>query len=196
MVIIEGPEGSGKTQLAQYLAEEVPSNYHHFGGPPQNSEEHERHMNRSRALLEMNFIQDRSPWISDPIYTVLFGDERRINLWPAYTEGLAAMNAKVIYCRPPREIISEKMFNESKSYKSPFYERIVRDNVGRLITLYDQFMEMLNPWIIYDWTRPTTDLADKQLVRRLRRIDNLRRKQLPQSEDQQRRDNSSCNPSK
>lgn len=168
MLIIEGPEGSGKSKLAQFLRDNSRFEVHHFGPPPADPNELEHRLEKSQALLSLPIIQDRSSWVSEPIYSVLLGTGP-VSTWPAYVEGLKSMRAKVIYCRPPEETIKESMCRSPKVYKNATYERRILLNADRLISLYDEFMEQLNPWLRYDWTLESGRLVEKRLVRLLER---------------------------
>lgn len=69
LVIIEGPDGSGKTTLASRLADHLDAEVHHHG-PYRGEKEVAHHYWRSidAARLEgQKIVMDRS-WISEPIY--------------------------------------------------------------------------------------------------------------------------------
>ena len=166
MIIIEGPEGSGKSRLADLLRRNTSFEVHHFGAPPSSIEELDRRLDRSREMLTLPVIQDRSPWVSEPIYSVLLG-QGPVTTWPAYVGGLRAMNAKVIYCRPPDETIRDSMCQSPKTYKNATYEKRILLNASWLISLYDDFMDQLDPWIRFDWTLESGRLVEKRLVRLL-----------------------------
>lgn len=165
MLIIEGPEGSGKSRLAELLRNHTSFEVVHSRPPlTQDPEELDRRLERSRALLLLPVIQDRTPWVSEPIYSVLFG-YGPVSTWPAYVEGLRSMGAKVVYCRPPDETIRDSMCRVPKDHKSAAYERRILLNADRLISLYDDFMDALDPWVRFDWTLESGRLVEKRLIR-------------------------------
>jgi adenylate kinase family enzyme len=190
VIIIEGPEGSGKTTLAKMLEEEAELNYHHSTGPPEDVADLDNRLDRSMELLNMRFVQDRSPWISEPIYSALLDGPQIYPYWNVYMAGLKAVNAKVVYCRPPDEIIFENMLQDEKSWKSAsLTQRIVKKR-AYLLALYDRFMEQFQPWLIYDWTRESSAPVEKSLIRQTKKWADLMlrgstAKQLPQSQNEQ-----------
>lgn len=166
MIIIEGPEGSGKSHLAGLLRKYTSFETHHFGAPPKDLEELNQRLDKSRELLKLPVIQDRSPWVSEPVYSRFF-ETASVSVWPAYVGGLNAMKAKVIYCRPPEETIKESMCRTPKDHKSSAYENRILINADRLISLYDDFMDQLSPWIRFDWTLGSGRLVENKLVKLL-----------------------------
>lgn len=152
MIIIEGPEGSGKSYLAKQLAEATDLPVHHFGGPPKSAEEHARQLKKSMQLLDTLVIQDRSPWVSEPVYNVALRSEEHMVKWPHYWSGIILKKMKIIYCRPPDETIRLNLCKAPKGYKSEDYEELIKKQSKVLITTYDLFMSRIKPWVVYDWT--------------------------------------------
>lgn len=167
MIILEGPEGSGKSYLAKQLAEATNLPVHHFGGPPKSAEQHARQLQKSMELLKHPIIQDRSPWVSEPVYNVaLLGNEHMVK-WPHYWSGVLLSKMKIIYCRPPDETIQLNLCGTSKEYKTKDYEELIKKRSKVLIATYDLFMSKIKPWISYDWTAEGAGAKRDQMAKYL-----------------------------
>lgn len=151
MIIIEGPDGAGKSTLIRRLQDEnpelqlAPRACTSLGGPLHGD-----------ALLEWlrdygamyGYIYDRHPCISGAVYGAVRADppdaslRGRLNglIWEIHE------NARVIYCRPPRHEIV-KAVNDTAQLEG------VSRQIHSIIDTYDAVMGVMIPHERYDWTR-------------------------------------------
>lgn len=151
MIIIEGPDGAGKTTLIKRLLEKYPALKQapractSLGGPL-----------RGRELTEWlrkygimyGHIYDRHPCISGAVYDAVYSDtpEYSVRPWLRGTMSGIREAARVIYCRPQRREIV-KSINESAQMSG------VDRNIHRIIDTYDAIMANMLFHDRYDWTR-------------------------------------------
>lgn len=164
MIIIEGPDNSGKSTLANYIAREVNKPLHHFGGPPKNF---------TQLLSRINFCEqnhdqyvfDRIPLISEPVYSILRNRNlvHELNDAESHYRTLRDLEPIIIYCRPPRETMVKG--HKGKQHDSQAQLDFIEENAEELITRYDEMMdnEFLSPTWTYDYTRDDPEVLVKQI---------------------------------
>lgn len=130
-VVLEGPDGGGKSTLAEQLTTCVAGLRLQLGaGPPRAPGEIEA---RLASYLKMEWtLFDRHPAISQPIYAALRGEL----LSPEFV-AMAPMvyaNALIIYCRsttPERHVV--------KPGENPEHVRKLTERYGDLLRAYDSW---------------------------------------------------------
>lgn len=160
MIILEGPDGSGKTSLMSTLLDRFPRIEEHErastskGGPVQNIFEWAKDDILSWGTQPLSFY-DRHPLISEPIY----GEHIRGKFDGRFTDALGEdlgmhmfLTGLIIVCLPPK---SEVVINVNLSVVDQMSG--VAENI---IPIYDEYQDLLNQsrgrqnvfW--YDYTRP------------------------------------------
>ena len=150
-IVIEGPDGAGKTELLYALLDKYPE-YRvapracsSVGGPLRGS---------SMIAYLAQFgrldahIYDRHPSISGAVYDAIFSRAQPDNVG-THLQGSfywILENAKVIYCRPPMEAIVKA------AHSDPQMPGVAR-NIHRIMDMYDSLMASLIPHERYDWTQ-------------------------------------------
>lgn len=188
MIIIEGPDNSGKSTLASFLAYELGMQVYHAGGPPASIKE----MNgRVQFILNNSdqFIFDRCPLISEPVYSILrpggnmFGDSDELY------KALRELKPVLIYCRPPDNIVLEVDSHKIKAHDSPSHIAKVTANMAMLVDRYDHIMqsEYLPPHIRYDYTSDGHDNILQQVRDEIIRLGHYKGKELRPSDEQEQR---------
>jgi adenylate kinase family enzyme len=153
MIIIEGPDGSGKTTLATQLAEATGFEMVHGSKRPDSGEDLEKQMQETVSRSKRRVIQDRTPWVSNAIYQVVISGEDQLLLWPHHVTGLMFMNSYLFYCRPSEGVILKNMMGlAEKAHKDRHQIAEVQTNAREIIELYDEFMELVTPDCTYNWT--------------------------------------------
>jgi hypothetical protein len=150
-IIIEGPDGAGKTRLVEALLDRYPE---YRAAPractsidgPLSGRDLVYWINRF-GMLDGN-IYDRHPAISGPVYDAVLS--RRVELWvQPWIQGIfheIHESARVIYCRPPRRAIVEAVNG------APQMDGVNR-MIHRLVDTYDAIMANMIQHERYDWTR-------------------------------------------
>lgn len=150
VIILEGPDGSGKTTLAKVLAEDHKYKIVH-NGPPETKE------------LDLFYIgqlyganSDSKPTVFDRlhlgerIYGNVMRNKSLINpmeekIIERHSE---AMDAQIVLCLPPWRIVLENWVrNAANEYV---------DSVAKLETIYDAYLKLLysgRPYVWFDYTR-------------------------------------------
>lgn len=151
MLIIEGPDGAGKSTLIRSLRLEYPElklaprACTSLAGPL-SGDDLIFWLKKYGALY--GYIYDRHPCISGPVYDAVYAGTPEERTW-SFIQGTfyeLRENSKVIYCRPPRrEII--RAVNESDQMGG------VDRKIHQIIDAYDAIMANMVPHERYDWTR-------------------------------------------
>lgn len=139
-LIIEGPDGAGKSFTAEFLSSAVNIPIHHSGGPPKSTKEM---FNRALAQTRMdNVILDRVAIISDMVYGPIIRDKT------LFTDNwLKLINFPIIYCRPSVETILKSKL-ETKPHKDAAHLAKVEENIIKIINQYDKVMQQA--LLVYD----------------------------------------------
>ena len=97
-IIIEGPDGAGKSTLAKQLAESLNLEIVHFVAPTDNTPQFE--MYRDFMIDAQNVILDRA-WYSDMVYGPVFRGKAEIRSSDMRELERGAEDTFVIYCTGP-----------------------------------------------------------------------------------------------
>jgi len=156
IVVVEGVDGAGKTTLINNLRD-VSREYFwvlRASGPANSSDQLQRAVDELSTLIDgspTNWVFDRHPLVSEPIYGHILRGK-------SHLEGMSAWGykariqefSKIIYCRPPFDIVQEESKHERQLEG-------VHDKLRGLYDAYDEAMDFLRvhlrvPVITYDWT--------------------------------------------
>jgi hypothetical protein len=140
MIIIEGPDGAGKTVLAKQLSYDLKLEYHHMGAPPKTKAEAERRAFVSISRCTDPCIQDRSTLISECVYGAALRKEGAWLDWRKARQIIHLVQPVIIYCCPDLDHLQPV----KAPYDSDEYSDLVDQNQGQIIALYDKFFSLLD----------------------------------------------------
>lgn len=156
IVVVEGPDGGGKSTLIDNLRLESKRHYVALrrSGAPDNADEIVTVVNwMNRMSIGMvPLICDRHPLISEPIYgQTLRGSSLLDGVYSVddIKENFLDHVSRVIYCRPPTGVILKKM-QENHQLKG------VHEHIEEITRKYDHTMRLITHWGVrvfqYDWS--------------------------------------------
>ena len=165
VIIVEGPDGSGKTTLIKnlqnrFVIKNLKAKRH---GPPVDAEDL---YERTKDLLmeathsNVNCIIDRFGLIGEQIYgPICRGKDLWVDIPEKRQEIFSAFNTLnpfIIYCRPPANIIANLSNHEVKEYDTPEHLKSLHENQALIIRSYDNFFANWKSYnfFIWDYTKP------------------------------------------
>lgn len=170
MVILEGPDGGGKSTLATLLSTALGFPVIHTGGPLESREEFNSRVEEfSLNAPKHNMILDRTPYISELVYPHLANRVPFCSI-EELKNVISFVDPIIIYCRLSSSFrMREKMTLVPKVYKTPEYKNKVLTNHLFLTDRYDNLMESLGEDVIwYDWEEEKTEILVGQIRRRIK----------------------------
>lgn len=161
MIIVEGPDNSGKTTLIDKLSKEfsllklVP----YKKGPPKNAEDIFMNswciINGALGFHSKRVISDRISLISEDIYGPIC---RKNNLWDGeyfprkqkLLNSLKTIDPFFIYCRPPDSVVLNFDTHEEKSYDTQEHIKRISESKALILNAYDNYFYR---WYNYNFFR-------------------------------------------
>lgn len=170
MILVEGPDNSGKSTLINQLVKEFDLTLlDRPHGPPKDINELEERIKALEPYYnKRNVIIDRHPLIGEAIYGPILRKEDKLlklkNLRDL-KRTFWSSDLFIIYCRPPMDKIMNMETHQVKDYDTPEHLKALKRNVVSIIDAYD-----LKMWLCqahtYNYTKPD---ALKNLILTLRK---------------------------
>lgn len=154
MIILEGPDNSGKSTLGKILSEKLHLEIVHPGGKPDNPDIELSMILNQMKLSETNIIHDRITCISNMVYNIFRGAESDIDY--SFMCDQFANSSTIIYCRPPMEVLLNLSNHVVKEHDSVDQINLVNNNCKQIIIAYDTIMQFIHH-IPYDYTSDSID---------------------------------------
>lgn len=142
MIIIEGPDNTGKTTLIDQLSKEFNLPTIKSYRPP-NLEAITRFHHWAKAA-PVTPLMDRHPAISDLVYGPILRDHTSSD--PELVRSLRDQ-AYLVYCAPPLSTIQGSYLDRPQLEGT-------HENLEAIISEYESLMSTLEPDFIYDFTKP------------------------------------------
>ncbi len=159
-VIVEGPDGSGKSTLVKKLSLDLGLPVHHPGGPPINRDEFLGRVNFYTHNRD-KFVFDRCPHISELVYPKATGRLGVLSPSILYSQ-LELLNPVIIFCRRKNmRDMWEAIDRTNKPHKPKEHLAEVLLQFKNVVDGYDGIFKTLSKksYIVYDWAEtPYTEL--------------------------------------
>lgn len=157
MIVIEGPDGAGKSTLIHRLLGQLPLRVLHGGGPPSSVAELRDRVWSSHQRYP---VLDRWAAISELVYGRVLRGETAIPEQELYA-AIERFNPTIIYCRPPMDVLLSRLGNThrpEKVYKSEEHCQEVISRYTKIVEAYDLLTQQLQELSIatvvhYDHTK-------------------------------------------
>ena len=167
-VILEGPDGTGKSSLGRHLQRTFGLEYHYGGGPPDTMEGVVRCMETNLARIAYPSIQDRVTIISEPIYRSVLDPKVHARYSIPFHNWQRVMLEQydpiIVYCCA--ENGGERATRES--YETDEFTRLLHARLPLIVEKYDSLMKELE-WmrarlIRYDFRRTTLEEISERIA--------------------------------
>jgi thymidylate kinase len=158
IIILEGPDGSGKTTLAQKLQDLYNLDYHHEGPTPNVDSVLQYYIDTFDNITKNdNIVIDRFA-LGECVYgpTLRGKDQLKLNGWYAFQHHLSGLHKAIhqFVCLPPIDVCfkawKDNQANEFFSSRVHYLESYCR------FSWFTFHFKHVLRW--YDWTNPTHDI--------------------------------------
>lgn len=160
MIILEGPDNSGKSTLAHLLSKELSMAVIHPGSAPGNKAEELKMILSQLSLMDAPVIHDRVTFISNMVYNIFRGENTGTN-YGRYCREIRPPS-KIIFCRPEYSDLLSMDNHVIKDYDTRSHIDMINKNAIQIVTAYDYIMQFI-PHIKYDYRNSKIDLILKYI---------------------------------
>lgn len=136
MIILEGPDGAGKSTIAERLSKEYNLPIKSGEGPPKSPQDFSERVDRYLSL-PARYIYDRHPVISGPIYASLRG--QKSGLTRVQSIDFYSRKKLVLVVIPSRPDLFE---HKLKEYDTEQHVQMVNEQMDKLQRLYRALCKM------------------------------------------------------
>jgi adenylate kinase family enzyme len=152
IIALEGADGAGKSTLSKRIQEDTGIIPIH-SGKPKDQKEMKDLVSKLKGYSDSNdlFIIDRVPWISERIYSKVFG--RDLNLDYQEIQACENFNHLVIFVNPQKYMVDRSF----KPHKNKEFTNLVIKNHDEIVQLYRDIMleySQKHKVFYYDWSDP------------------------------------------
>ena len=156
LIILEGPDGAGKSTLITRLVKDHGYAVYRSGGPK--DEENMLRVVKEMAVLALDpttvYLCDRAPWISELIYSKALGRDPVMPM--EFFNPFFSLPQRIIYCNLNDSVsMLSNMSREFKAHKPAEHTALVVKNYQQVCDLYDELMDEMEAAGMnvfgYDW---------------------------------------------
>jgi adenylate kinase family enzyme len=162
MIIIEGPDGSGKSTYIDKLSKYFNIPVAHSGGPQQSEIEITNRIEDQIEDPNKLVLRDRSPIISERIYGTLL-DRNSImkddKVFNRYLYHLLSFHPVIIYCRPPNEVLFNMSNHQPGMFDTEEHFHEVNKRQKEIVAKYDEIFNNI-PHYKYDYTSTNSNRSN------------------------------------
>ncbi len=174
MIILEGPDGTGKSTLAEKLSQVLNLRVQHSGGPPKDPEDIFRRQEAAQqwAILNAPVVLDRIPVISEQIYGPIIRGSNPFLGTMHFERLMDALAHPIIYCRPPMSVIIANLStsHHRKAHETEEHFQGVMQRWEKIVAAYDRFMTSIEEsgarLFRFDYTGQT-GITEAELIKEL-----------------------------
>ena len=165
-IILEGPDGTGKTSLGAHLKRKFGVPYYYGGGPPKDDDGIRECCERNLVRITEPSIQDRTTFFSEPIYRrnmdPEFAARSHVDMH-SYVKRALDLDPIIVYCCAPNG--GERATRES--FETDAFTTRLMQVLPKIVSDYDELMREIQ-WqgfrlLRYDFTRMTRDEATEMI---------------------------------
>ena len=167
MIIVEGPDNSGKSTLINQLGKDFgikliePVSHGPVKGFKDLYDRTNGLIKRAISNHTNKIIVDRISLISEPIYGTIC---RNKNLWKLspkdeekFWKVLDILDCIYIYCRPDDNIVLSMRTHQIKDYDTPVHLKALKENQQRIVEAYDKyFSSFTRPYFKYNYNKESS----------------------------------------
>lgn len=135
IIVLEGPDGGGKTTLAKHLEGKYGWKYFHSGKPMSRDDMKKLYIDLEfMAGSQDIYVVDRAPFISDLVYSKIFEKPLLADL-KTHMEAWSICKL-MIYCMP-HAITKDHVSTEHKAHKPAEYTEQVKKKHEQILNAYE-----------------------------------------------------------
>lgn len=153
MVVIEGPDGAGKSTLAAQLSKWLGLEIYHCSKDRTRDGMREEDLHSIKTRRDM--IHDRIHLISEPVYGPILRNSNELSGEDLLYRQFMLIQPFVIYCRVPVPYLK---IGKPSEFETEDHHAAARAKARELSDAYDRNMVWFTP-CIYDWTQGRTHRA-------------------------------------
>ena len=178
MIVVEGPDGSGKSTIARKIARALQLQHMHEGGPPVSDENLRWRLNKHYE--NFGAILDRTGWVSERVYGPIIRGTTFIPMdeLDEWADRFIAAGWRLVYCRRSLKKLVEfatadlQQITATKDYKDSKHAEKVATRIRHIAIRYQSVITELEgrglKVVRYCMDNPNGERAVEEVIRRVR----------------------------